>query len=253
MDKENLKLIGKSKYIAFVDECGNHSLEKIDPDFPLFLLSCVVVERLNYSDQIIKAVNQFKLKYWDHEGVNLHSRDIRKADFSFSILQDTKVRNEFMTDMSSLLKGLKFHLFIVGIDKSKHKTRYAEKAQNPYELGFTFLFERLLYFLEMKNEVQMPVVAESRGRNEDIELEAAFYKLLNKGTYYNGASRFNKLSCRLIFCDKKQNITGLQLADLCAHPSARHVLKPEQPNQAYEIIKSFIFDEGVVKGWKIFP
>ena len=37
-----------SRFIAFFDECGDHSLTKIDPDFPLFLLALVVVEREVY-------------------------------------------------------------------------------------------------------------------------------------------------------------------------------------------------------------
>ena len=33
---------GTSEYIAFLDECGDHTLELIDKDFPLFLLATVV-------------------------------------------------------------------------------------------------------------------------------------------------------------------------------------------------------------------
>ncbi|HDY65025.1 MAG TPA: DUF3800 domain-containing protein [Phycisphaerae bacterium] len=71
---------GQSKYIAFIDECGDHSLTKIDRDFPLFVLSLVLVKRNDYSETILPAINRLKLRYWDHEGVNLHSHDIRKAE-----------------------------------------------------------------------------------------------------------------------------------------------------------------------------
>ena len=36
---------GDSRYLAFFDECGDHSMEKIDRDFPLFVLALVVMER----------------------------------------------------------------------------------------------------------------------------------------------------------------------------------------------------------------
>lgn len=42
---------GKSKYIAFMDECGDHSLTKIDKDFPVFLLATIVVERTDYAER----------------------------------------------------------------------------------------------------------------------------------------------------------------------------------------------------------
>ena len=39
------------------------------------------------------------------------------------------------------------------------------------------------------------------------------------------------------FIDKKHNSTGLQLADMVAHPIGRYVMKPDQPNRAYDILK----------------
>jgi hypothetical protein len=35
---------GKSKYIGFFDECGDHSMEKIDKDFPIFVL-CLSISK----------------------------------------------------------------------------------------------------------------------------------------------------------------------------------------------------------------
>jgi hypothetical protein len=57
--------------------------------------------------------------------------------------------------------------------------------------------------------------------------------------------------------DKKHNSTGLQLADLVAHPIARHVINPAQPNRAYELIEPKFRrgPNGQVHGYglKIFP
>ncbi len=70
---------GNSRYLAFFDECGDHSMEKIDRDFPLFVLALVVMERKVYREQALPEFNGFKLRYFSHEGINLHSRDIRLA------------------------------------------------------------------------------------------------------------------------------------------------------------------------------
>ncbi len=246
-------LQGTSRYIAFLDECGDHSLEKIDQDFPLFVLSSVVVEREIYESKIIPGFNQLKLKYWDHEGVNLHSRDIRKAEGPFSILENAIRREQFLANLTSLIGDLPYTLFIVGIDKIKHKEKYGDRATNPYELALTFTFERVLNFLESQGQTHLPVIAEARGKNEDRDLEAAFYKLLTAGTFYNKSDRFNKLTCPLLFQDKRKNIIGLQLADLCAYPSARQILKPAQKNRAFDVIQRHLYDGGTVKGWKVFP
>jgi hypothetical protein len=76
---------GKSRFLAFFDECDDHSMEKIDKDFPLFVLALVVVERPVYRDQALVEFNRFKLRYFNHEGINLHSRDIRLATGPFSL------------------------------------------------------------------------------------------------------------------------------------------------------------------------
>lgn len=246
-------LQGTSQFIAFVDECGDHSLETIDKDFPVFVLSIVVVRRQDYVETIVPRLAKLKLAYWDHEGVNLHSRDIRKAEGPFSILQHPGRREGFMADLSALVDELPFTLFVVGIDKLRHHARYGANASNPYELALTFAFERIVHFMEGCAECDLPVIAEARGRNEDRSLEAAFYKMLAQGTYYVEASRFARLSSRLVIENKLRNIAGIQLADLCAHPSARHILKPRQDNQAYRVVRRHIYQRGSVRGWKVFP
>ncbi|MFM8830042.1 MAG: hypothetical protein ACKOHM_03405 [Spartobacteria bacterium] len=56
----------------------------------MFVLSTVNQERAAYIEKVIPALNRLKLRFWPHEGVNLHSRDIRKqhGDFSFMRLPE---------------------------------------------------------------------------------------------------------------------------------------------------------------------
>lgn len=242
-----------SRFIAFFDECGDHSLEKIDRDFPLFVLSTVIVERTVYQEQIVPALGRLKMRFWNHEGVNLHSRDIRKALGDFAFMQVPEKRVAVLTAMNEMMKDLPFTLFITAIHKQEHKERYGLAASNPYDLALTYTFERLVHFLEGENETHLPVTAEARGKNEDNELEAAFYRLMTQGTRFIPAERFQRLNCPITFRRKTDNIAGLQIADLCAHPAARRVLKPKQPNQAWEIVVNRIYQRGSVTGWKIFP
>ena len=243
----------RSDYIAFFDECGDHSMSKIDPDFPLFVLSAVVATREDYVNTIIPSMGAFKLRYWNHEGSNLHSRDIRKAAGPFRILQHPGVRAQFLGELSVLMERLPFYVFVVGIRKDRHVARYGASADNPYELALTFVMERIVFFLESKRQTALPIVAESRGKKEDTQLEAAFYRLTTDGTRYVDQSRFRGVQFPIEFRDKRTNIAGVQLADMCAHPSARHILNPSQPNHAYEIVEKHVCQEGTRSGWKVFP
>jgi Protein of unknown function (DUF3800) len=242
-----------SRFLAFFDECGDHSMEKIDRDFPLFVLSTVIVERSAYVETIVPALASLKLRFCSHEGVNLHSRDIRKAQGDFAFLQVPAIRTEFLAALSEMMASLPFTLFITGIRKQVHWDRYGADAENPYEVALTFTFERVLHFLENEDETELPVTAEARGKNEDNELAAAFQHIMTKGTRYNAAERFQALRCPLTFRRKTDNIAGMQIADLCAHPSARKLLNPDQPHEAFAVVEKHLYHDGNVNGWKIFP
>jgi hypothetical protein len=61
------------KYYFFLDETGDHGLDFIDKNFPLFLL-CGCLIREDHLTKLGKQVNAFKLKYFKTTGVILHSR-----------------------------------------------------------------------------------------------------------------------------------------------------------------------------------
>jgi hypothetical protein len=72
-------------------------------------------------------------------------------------------------------------------------------------------------------------------------------------TSYNSAERFQALHCPLTFRRKTDNIAGIQVADLCAHPAARKLLNPTQSNQAFDLIEPRLYHRENVSGWKAFP
>jgi hypothetical protein len=244
---------GNTDYPAFLDECGDHSLTKIDPDFPLFVLSLILVKRKDYLSTILPTLNGLKLRYWDHEGVNLHGRDIRMKTGPFAFLNDMTRRDEFMSEISSIMRRLPYTLFVVGIHKDKLCKQYSD-AKNPYDLALTFVMERLFYWMRDHGQASLPITAESRGRNEDNDLKATLFDVITKGTGHLSPEKLQRYCFPMLFHDKRKNIAGIQLADLCAHPSARHILIPEQPNQAFEAIKPHIYSaNGHDYGWKVFP
>ena len=69
-------------------------------------------------------------------------------------------------------------------------------------------------------------MAESRGGKEDKRLKASFLKLWNEGTPFVTPERFHEVftSKQLKVKPKANNISGLQLSDLIAHPSRNEIL-----------------------------
>jgi hypothetical protein len=63
-----------------------------------------------------------------------------------------------------------------------------------------------------------------------------------RGTNTVAAEEFKKLDCSLGFQPKTNNIVGVQIADLCAHPCARHILNPSRLNRAFDIAHRHIYN-----------
>jgi hypothetical protein len=244
---------GESRFIGFFDECGDHSMEKIDKDFPLFVLALVVFERRTYVEKLIPAVGALKLRYWIHEGVNLHSREIRKQLGPFAFLHHPEERARFMQDVSQLIANVPFTLFVSAVRKLEHKERCGAETTSPYDLALEFTMERVRHFLRGENETTLPVVAEARGKNEDMALERVFLRILSAGTRAVGREEFQGLNCPLVFRSKQDNIAGVQVADLCAYPCARHVLDATKANPAFEVVKAHFYAGGAVIGLHVHP
>jgi hypothetical protein len=99
----------------------------------------------------------------------------------------------------------------------------------------------LFEFLQEKGQEERltHVVFERRGKKEDNELELEFRRMCD------GANKLGKrLPFDIVFADKKVNSSGLQLADLVARPVGMRVLKPEQDNRAFAVLKRKFYCSG---------
>ncbi len=155
----------------------------------------------------------------------------------FQLLRNPALRPQFLGDLSALVDGAPFTLFISAIQKQTHLDRYGVNAGNPYDLALEFAMERLIHFLHAEGETSLPIVAEARGRQEDNSLEKTFYRIIAQGTQFRPADEFHRLNLSLTFQPKANNIAGVQLADLCAHPCARHIINPKKENRAFDVAR----------------
>ncbi len=238
--------------MVFLDEAGDHSLDPVDKDFPIFVLVFVLCDQAEYTNVIVPAFTRFKVKYFGHDGVILHSRDIRKAIGDFSMLQVPEKRAAFYLELSDLMMDAQFQLIAIAIRKQSHKDRYGKACRNPYELALEYGLERLKAFLDELNQKGITLLAEARGKNEDDALRLAFLQLLKHGTYYRD---FKSIEFELKFVPKKANVLGHQFADLCAYPIARRVMETApRLNQAFDVVRTkFLNRPGWRHGFKIFP
>ena len=245
-----------------MDESGSPTLGTLDPHYPIFVLAFLIVKKDDYATIISPAVQKFKFRYFGHEQVILHERDIRKEAGVFSFLKTPTLKEEFLTELTELISPLPFTLVCVVVRKDLLQSRYSHPS-NPYHLGLKFGLERVRGFLLAQGEwgdisinprvvnSQVQVIVEMRGKNEDNDLELEFLRICDGNNFDSGKMNFS-----LVFADKKSNSTGLQIADLVARPVGLSILKPEQSNRAFEAVSSKILasPSGYGKwGLKVFP
>ena len=53
-----------SDYIVYVDESGDHSLEYINPEYPVFVLAFCIFKKHLYINKITPAIEEFKFKHF---------------------------------------------------------------------------------------------------------------------------------------------------------------------------------------------
>ncbi len=242
-----------SDYIIYVDESGDHGLRSIDPHYPIFVLNFCIFEKQAYVEQVVPQFQAFKFRHFGHDQVILHERSIRNQEPPFFFLCNQSRRQVFMAELSRIIEAMPVTMIAAVIDKRKLNRTYPDPA-NPYELALLFCMERAYLFLKERGQHQHPtyIVAESRGKREDSELETAFRHFCCEWNYLQ--ERFNFV---LEFADKQRNAAGLQLADLTARPIGLSVLRPHQPNRAWDVIRGKLRTgpTGRIDGYglKVFP
>lgn len=241
-----------SDFIIYVDESGDHSLESIDPDYPVFVLSFCIFRKADYVERVTSAIRHLKFATFGHDMVVLHESDIRRKKGAFSRLPKAP-REAFLNALTDIIGAADFQLVAVVIDKRKLKDRYARPA-HPYHLALEFGLERIYRLLKEtgQDDALTFLVCEARGQKEDAELELEFRRIRDGANYFRKPLPFD-----LIIADKKTNSEGLQLADLTARPIGLTVLRPDQENRAATVLERKIYrDRGgnmLGMGLKVFP
>lgn len=243
-----------SKYHLYIDECGDHQLEKFNPNFPIFTLCGFLIPGDNLK-AVEADVTCVKREFFNDENVIIHSRDIRKQEKAFSILQYPEIRSRFYESINNILGQSEVYIIVCcSILKEPFVERF-NRGEDVYGLSLKYLIERSIFCMDDNlHDGTLDVYIERRGVKQDRALLNYYNRLRASGTKWVTAERLVSRLGKFSFCYKKDNVIGLQLADLIAYPITRHILDPHAPNPAYEIIRDKIYSyKGAVLGLKIIP
>lgn len=220
------------KYRIYIDEVGNPDLGSSDnPNHRFLSLTGIILELSYVETAVYPLMEEFKRKhFYSHpdEPVIFHRKEVLNARSSFDALSDPDVRKLFDQELLDLLMKWEYTVITVCLDKRKHRETYLTWRYDPYHYCLAVLLEHFIYFLNRLG-CRGDVMAESRGGKEDMRLKQSFERLYCQGTDYVGPDQFRKAltSGQLKVKGKSNNIAGLQIADLLAHPSRNEILREQ--------------------------
>jgi hypothetical protein len=207
--------------ILFLDESGDHSLSKIDLQHPLFVLCGVIMDEDYHNRAATDALNQFKEELFGRRDIILHTADFSRNKEGFEAMAVHDFRVKFFEKLQTSIMGLDFKVVACVVRKQEHLKRYGLHAVDPYLLSLSILIERFIFEC---GSAGGSVIAEARDATLNNALELAFLDLKIRGTSYVSATKVQKRIRSFAIRDKRENITGLQLADVCATPIGRRAI-----------------------------
>jgi hypothetical protein len=225
-----------SAKIMFLDESGDHNLTVIDPQYPLFVLGGVIVDRAYAEGELTDRVRQLKLKLFGRDDFLFHTSEIVRSRGIFKAMRQPAFRVRFYTELNAMMRSLDYQVIACVIKKDEHYANYGLDAVDPYMLSLNILVERFCFELEDVPTGGL-IVAEKRGHVFDRELELAWINLKVQGTRFVRAVTITERINQLVLRDKQDQIAGLEIADLVVSPIGRYILG-KRMYEDWEIIES---------------
>ncbi len=245
--------MARSPFTVYFDESGDHGLRNIDTEFPIFVLCAALYRIEDYLRHDCPLFSDIKFKLWWHDTVVFHSYEIRKQSGDFAALANAANRNKFFEEITNFFAQSKVTLIAGAINKQALRDRYVA-PQNPYDVSLMFCLERVYGHLISHGgaDTTTTCIFEARGAKEDADLKKRFSEICSGNNQWRRALPF-----QAVFTSKKANLPGLQVADLAAYATARHVQHPNRERMDWSCIEPRFRrgPNGRILGWglKIFP
>lgn len=213
------------KYVMFIDETGDSSLDvKSQP----FTLTGVIFEykysvNENGKDSILKSeLDKLKLKCFKRSDLLLHLVDISNGNKDFSSFTKEQ-RKVFYYELPAFLKKLKLSIVSITIDKEKLETYY-EPSKQPYIVAFTHVLQSFYSFISKRNAESARIVIEARDDASNLEVQKAFFDVFNNGTTHLSIENELRDKIKGFIVAKKGDAiyqSGLEIADILCNPLSR--------------------------------
>lgn len=211
-------------YRMYLDEVGVEATKRFhDDNFRYLSLTGVVMRIAHARDYLVPAFSRIKADILNEDPdapICFHRVDIRNRRGPFEPLKIEEKREEFDRRILQVMSDADYRVITALIDKKWMVDQTHWQQTHPYHFLMEIIVEKYAQYLTRMNSVG-DIMPEARGNNQDKELQRQFEHYRAKGTrFVDKVITKHRLPAKsLKFRTKKENIAGLQLCDLLAHPS----------------------------------
>lgn len=207
----------------YLDESGEHNPSAGSVDYPIFVLGGIITDKGYADGPLTEALNDFKRQLIGRTDVVLHTADITRNRNGFEFLTDLYSRNQFYERLNGLMRKLQYSVVACAIRKdAPNFSHFSERDL------YLVCFEAIVdLFCQEVGDVRDGgiIIAENRSSpqlNRALEREWSNLKVNGAGHMPGNvvADRIMALNLR----PKRDNVAGLQMADLAVSPIGRHLL-----------------------------
>lgn len=264
--KENEIYKLTEQYLVFIDETGDpfmhKDIKKYDHPtvFPVMTVTALIVQSKTYKKILVPLIDEIKMKFWNTRDIHFHSNEIRRKDGIFKVLLN---ENYYIMFKKMMIEALdKSAITIVSSSINKFKLlNIAEKFEkntnqkyNPGDLylrNVDWVLERIGHFLKTDTA---KIIFETRGNKESRKIKGVLTEVKKNGTFYHSKERFVNINDEILFFSKIDNVNGIQMADYCTYPFARHARDSnDENNKLFDLLRKYLykgdFGEYGLKEW----
>ena len=219
-------------YRMYIDECGTDDIISCHlPDHKYLAVTGVIIAHGVVAENATPGLNGLKNEFFpradpDAPPVVLHRSDFLSYKGDFHPLSDQATMERFQDGLYRYLSELPHDVITVVIDKYAMLRKEHWALKEPYHYCAEVLAEKYVQFLERK-KARGDVYAESRKDKKNKALARHFAEACANGTQFvTDPARFKSrlTTFEIEFREKKNNNTGLQIADIYAKPSFDRVM-----------------------------
>lgn len=168
---------------------------------------------------------------------------------------DPEIKRNFYECIDAILSQSEIYVVVACVIQKEPFIKHFSDQEDVYGLSLSYLIERSIFCVDdISENATIDIIFEKRGKVEDRTLTKFYNQLRVTGTKWVTSERLRAHISGFTSRSKKDNVIGLQVADLIAYPIARKILFPDVPNPAFDIIKNNIFtSHGAMLGLKVIP